>query len=138
MKINNPAIEKRVEIKIVEPFVFLQGIVVAAESNTKNPIPFTKGYYLYKPILKADESLSEEGIFIDVSDDRNEDQYTSIAIGAYYKHLNNENYPLGNNKLTFIPGILNLNKDVNSNDFERLKHNTIKEKFTLNQYDKYK
>ncbi len=124
-KIDNGELAKRIEINIVEPFVFLQGIVFAGQRIGANLVPATKGYYLYKPIVQKEDAISKGGIFVDVSKFTDENDDYSIAIGAYYNHLKNLTYPI--NGYEFKPGIFDTSNNI--------EHNHIKETFTLDNYE---
>lgn len=87
-KLNNDCLAKRVKIFDIEPFVFLQGVVFAGdikEIDNKFSVEAI-GYYLYKPIISSKDLFPSEGLFVDVSDKPNEDDF-SIAIEAFYRHL---------------------------------------------------
>jgi|GEM_PF-5603901 len=127
---NDNELAKRVTISIIKPFVFLQGIVFAGQklpTDTGEGIS-TKGYYLYKPILSSEDVFSDKGIFIDVSELSEEDNY-SAAIASYYRHLNGDYFRL--NGFVYRPGIFSINDKNEENVFNHIKETKTLDKVTL-------
>jgi hypothetical protein len=126
--LNNADLTKRVTINVVEPFVFLQGIVYAGkEVPTQNGTGLvSKGYYIYKPIENPQEIIDTNGIFVDLSDKDDVYDEHCIAINSFYSHLNNKSMKI-NNKFEYDSGLYEIGKDSEP-------YNHIVESKTLNYY----
>lgn len=119
-KLGNENDTKRVKYSVIEPFIFMQGIVFAGQkipTDSGEGIS-TKGYYLYKPILSDKDEFSDKGIFIDVSDLPEEDNYCA-AIASYYRHLNNKDFRL--NGFVYKPGIFKIDAKNKQQVFNHIK-----------------